>query len=145
MWRPAAQCPQGHDSGWMDHPKAIGSLCHRCADAATSWDIVREHRYDPTWHPEWRLRPGDPVNWDAPAILWPRLRRLREHHARRLHVLIEANTGFGWAVSVSWIDGGFGLGDDPDPSVAAVNALTELLTAPRDHDGTIAHPRVVGG
>ena len=29
----------------------------------------------PDWHPEWRLAPCTPVDWDDPAILWPRWER----------------------------------------------------------------------
>lgn len=75
VWQAAAECPQGHPLAWIDPPKAIGSLCNRCADAALFYAEIREHRDDPTWHPEWRLQAGAPVDWDDPAILWARWER----------------------------------------------------------------------
>ncbi len=84
VWRPAERCPQGHENwpnlamlgdGIENLPEAeIGEPCVECI-STVPFEVHYEHRDEPAWHPEWRIPRGAPVDWDAPAILWPRWAR----------------------------------------------------------------------
>lgn len=81
VWAAARTCPQGHENwpnlamlgdGIANLPEAeVGELCVECA-STVSFEAYDPHRDDPAWHPEWRIGRGAPVDWDDPAILWPR-------------------------------------------------------------------------
>lgn len=52
-WDPAPTCPQGHPSGYQPNDK---QLCWQCVmDGHATLKVTEDNRYDPTWHPEWRI------------------------------------------------------------------------------------------
>ncbi len=87
IWLPAVTCRHGHDNlppetalldGAANDPgSAIGELCSTCVvqaeplrDRDAFWAAVVEHQQDPTWHPEWRLTAGEPVDWTDERVVW---------------------------------------------------------------------------
>lgn len=84
VWVAARTCPQGHENwpnlamladGIENLPEAdIGEVCMECI-SMVPFEVYYPHRDDRTWHPEWRIGPGGPVDWDDPAVLWPRWER----------------------------------------------------------------------
>ena len=95
VYSPAEMCPQGHSNrdpecgGFLE---AVGAPCPDCRSQHVHWPAMqglseaarqgaqdrwwkRRERWNATAPSQYRIGRGTPVDWDDPAILWPRWER----------------------------------------------------------------------
>ncbi len=157
VYSPAEMCPQGHSNrdpecgGFLE---AVGAPCPDCRSQHVHWPAMqglseaarqgaqdrwwkRRERWNATAPSQYRIGRGTPVNWDDPAILWPRWERWEAAECRedRSHLVLldyddRTTPGIWGATVMGWVAQVYG------PSAAAALATAwDALLAREVRDG----------